>query len=158
MLWRRYITTSIKSLWGLISYPFCIQSQMGYINERASWWEQYPIELIYPPGAHPAITQAHNSPGSRVHGTNMGPTWVLSAPGGPHVGPMNLAIRECWLLRLDKEWTYREIFFFAQHTFATIPTEKLSWLSGMFLTLMLKLGSSLLLFDYATSIISASSF
>ena len=23
----------------------------------------------------------------------MGPTWVLSAPGGPHVGPMNLAIR-----------------------------------------------------------------
>ena len=23
----------------------------------------------------------------------MGPTWVLSAPGGPHVGPMNLPIR-----------------------------------------------------------------
>ena len=23
----------------------------------------------------------------------MGPTWALSAPGGPHVGPMNLAIR-----------------------------------------------------------------
>ena len=22
----------------------------------------------------------------------MGPTWVLSAPGGPHVGPMNLAL------------------------------------------------------------------
>ena len=30
---------------------------------------------------------------SKVHGANMGPTWVLSAPGGPHVGPMNLAIR-----------------------------------------------------------------
>ena len=24
---------------------------------------------------------------------NMGPTWVLSAPAGPHVGPMNLALR-----------------------------------------------------------------
>ena len=24
----------------------------------------------------------------------MGPTWVLSAPDGPHVGPMNLVIRE----------------------------------------------------------------
>ena len=24
----------------------------------------------------------------------MGPTWVLSAPDGPHVGPMDLAIRE----------------------------------------------------------------
>ena len=29
---------------------------------------------------------------SKVHGANMGPTWVLSAPDGPHVGPMNLAI------------------------------------------------------------------
>ena len=25
----------------------------------------------------------------------MGPTWVLSAPDGPRVGPMNLAIRDC---------------------------------------------------------------
>ena len=32
-------------------------------------------------------------PDSKVHGANMGPTWVLSSPGGPHVGPMNLAIR-----------------------------------------------------------------
>ena len=32
-------------------------------------------------------------PGSKVHGANMGPIWVLSAPDGPHVGPMNLAIR-----------------------------------------------------------------
>ena len=32
-------------------------------------------------------------PDSKVHGANMGPTWVLLAPGGPHVGLMNLAIR-----------------------------------------------------------------
>ena len=32
-------------------------------------------------------------PDSKVHGANMGPTWVLWAPDGPHVGPMNLAIR-----------------------------------------------------------------
>ena len=30
---------------------------------------------------------------NEVHGANMWPTCVLSAPGGPHVGPMNLAIR-----------------------------------------------------------------
>ena len=30
-------------------------------------------------------------PDSKVHGANMGPNWVLSAPAG--VGPMNLAIR-----------------------------------------------------------------
>ena len=34
-------------------------------------------------------------PDSKVHGANMGPTWVLSATDGPHVGPMNLAIRVC---------------------------------------------------------------
>ena len=32
-------------------------------------------------------------PDSKVHGANMGPTWVLSAPDGPHVGSMDLAIR-----------------------------------------------------------------
>ena len=31
-------------------------------------------------------------PDSKVHGANMGPTWVLLATDGPHVGPMNLAI------------------------------------------------------------------
>ena len=29
-----------------------------------------------------------------IMGPHMGPTWVLSAPDGPHVCPMNLAIRE----------------------------------------------------------------
>ena len=33
-------------------------------------------------------------PYSKIHATNMGPTWVLSAPEGPHGGPMNLVIRE----------------------------------------------------------------
>ena len=32
-------------------------------------------------------------PDNKVHGVNMGPTWVLSAPDGPHASPMNLAIR-----------------------------------------------------------------
>ena len=31
---------------------------------------------------------------SKVHGANMGPTWVPLAPDGPHVGPMNFAIRD----------------------------------------------------------------
>ena len=32
-------------------------------------------------------------PYSKVHGANMGPIWGRQDPGGPHVGPMNLAIR-----------------------------------------------------------------
>ena len=35
----------------------------------------------------------HSPDSSKLHGANKGPTWVLSASHGPHVGPMNLAIR-----------------------------------------------------------------
>ena len=35
-------------------------------------------------------------PDNKVHGANMGTTWVLSAPDGPHVGPTNLAIRDIY--------------------------------------------------------------
>ena len=34
------------------------------------------------------------NPDSKVHGAKMGPIWVLSAPDGPHVRPMNLDIWE----------------------------------------------------------------
>ena len=36
----------------------------------------------------------YNIPDSKVPGANMGPTWALSAPDGPHVGPLNFAMRE----------------------------------------------------------------
>ena len=35
-----------------------------------------------------------NNSDYKVHGVNMGPAWVLSAPDGPHVGPMNFAIKQ----------------------------------------------------------------
>ena len=45
--------------------------------------------------AKPLIWHLHKYiPDSKVHMAHMGPTWVLSAPGRPHVGPMNLAIRD----------------------------------------------------------------
>ena len=33
----------------------------------------------------------HDAPDSKVHGATMGPNWDRQDPGGPHVGPMNLA-------------------------------------------------------------------
>ena len=33
-----------------------------------------------------------NVPDNKVHGANMGPIWGRQDPGGPHVGPINLAI------------------------------------------------------------------
>ena len=54
--------------------------------------------LVQPPSNLVSIfmrqkSNAGNYPDSKDHGANMGPTWVLSAPGGPNVGPMNLLIR-----------------------------------------------------------------
>ena len=57
--------------------------------------------VLLPKGTHISLTQLDCStdvilqlyPDSKVHGANMGPTLVLPAPDGPHVGPMNLAIR-----------------------------------------------------------------
>ena len=33
-------------------------------------------------------------PDNKAHGAYMGPTWGRQDPGGSHVGPMNLAIRD----------------------------------------------------------------
>ena len=41
-------------------------------------------------------------PDSKVRVAHMGPTWVLSAPGRPHVGPINLVIR---VVGLWHAWT-----------------------------------------------------
>ena len=39
----------------------------------------------------------------------MGPTWVLSAPDGPHVGPMNLAIRDDIHSNRSTIWVVRNL-------------------------------------------------
>ena len=40
---------------------------------------------------------------SKFHGANMGPSWGRQGPGGPHVGPMDLAM---WGPRQSKPRTY----------------------------------------------------
>ena len=52
---------------------------------------------------HLSKTKTFGFPDSKVHGAIIGPTWVLSSPGGPHVGPMNLAI---WFNTLKPVGTY----------------------------------------------------
>ena len=53
--------------------------------------------------------EVHSSiPNSKVHGAYMGPTWGRQDPGGPHVGPMKLAIRDVNTMRLG--WDGRRVF------------------------------------------------
>ena len=50
-------------------------------------------------------------PDRQVHGANMGPIWVLSAPYGPHIGPMNLAIRDSYPIVLVDSSRYYNFNF-----------------------------------------------
>ena len=56
----------------------------------------YKETSLYPSVFGSMPIQGSDGPDSKVHGANMWPTWVLSAPDGPHVGTMNLAIR--WVI------------------------------------------------------------
>ena len=66
---------------------------MGYqLWVFCKWWPWYngiALCMYHMPNA-----SKYSIPDGKVHGAKMGPTWVLSAPDGPHVGPMNLAIRD----------------------------------------------------------------
>ena len=76
--------------WSVVNnWEFCRKLSMLKRDHTVSWvniaetgqspcWDIHHIEAV---------------PDSKVHGANMGPTWVLSAQDGLHVGPMNLAIR-----------------------------------------------------------------
>ena len=50
-------------------------------------------------------------PDSKVHGDNMGPTWVLSAPDGPHAGLMNLAIRDTAYIVSTDDLTMQRVVY-----------------------------------------------
>ena len=54
------------------------------------------MNILYQSVLNPRLLDCMNTyPDSKVYGANMGPTWVLSAPHGPHVDPMSLLSREC---------------------------------------------------------------
>ena len=57
---------------------------------------------------YPQLKGPENNPDIKVHGANMGPNWILSAPDGPHVGPINLVIGEPeWTLKPYKQYSDR---------------------------------------------------
>ena len=59
-----------------------------YLTRSSNRFNKYAIKL------NQNARQTRAYPDSKVHGANMGPAWVLSPLDRPHVGPMNLAIRD----------------------------------------------------------------
>ena len=71
----------ISNTWQSMTTKFSSNDKHAQCRQANIWivcWLKTPLNV------HPDCI---------LHGVNMGPTWVLSAPDGPHVGPMNLAIR-----------------------------------------------------------------
>ena len=63
-----------------------------FVSKQAT---REPTGLSYEQGEGLAMEMIYTHiPDSKIHGTNIGSAWILYDPGGPHVGPMNLAIRD----------------------------------------------------------------
>ena len=77
---QRICNVETTSIGRVVMMP-TLPSLAAPVTTKLALWQLLVFILIFP------------YPDNKVHGANMGPTWVLSAPDGPHVGPMNLAIR-----------------------------------------------------------------
>ena len=78
---------NVRLMYSNISHLISYLMKM-FIEHHHIWLWQRQLKCI--PNT---IVMVRRLVSQRVHGVNMGPTWVLLAPDGPHVGPMNLAIR-----------------------------------------------------------------
>ena len=82
----------------LVTNLFSMYNYISFLFTPPDWPVLYtwvlPNSLAIHISSPSNNTPPCNIPDNKVHGVDMGPTWVLSAPDGPHVGPMNLAIRD----------------------------------------------------------------
>ena len=83
---QHYVPASCFSI--LVSYD---RAQLSKVINNQWQFEVHLLNLSNIVVESP--TDGHYFPDSKVHRANIGPTWVLSAPDRPHVGPMNLALR-----------------------------------------------------------------
>ena len=67
----------------------------GLITVGRKLRQQHPSDLLSGAGPPRERSSRDVPAGQQITRASMGPTWVLSAPEGPHFGPMNLAFREC---------------------------------------------------------------
>ena len=87
--------------------PYQLRWSGGYKKQLIANSQKNQLDIIA--RCHYSSFHSHfqiNTPDSKVHGANMGPIWVLLTPDGPHVGPMDLAIRDfTWMECVIYLWT-----------------------------------------------------
>ena len=72
-------------------YSIEIYLSEGFIYVSINWIMIGSCNVLLPVSCQ-ATSWANTIPDSKVHGANMGPIWGRQDPGGPHFGPMNLAL------------------------------------------------------------------
>ena len=112
VMWKQ-LATKHKQLMSAMELPkrykICFSEKKNNVkwsNFVVPWTFYHPcLALLWLPQCQWSIHGGYGirlkcTPDSRVHGAYMAPTWVLSAQGGCHVGPMNLAIRDSIKMRI----------------------------------------------------------
>ena len=92
-LYGHYPTPKILFIWWI--NPSAWIWETLYVKLFLTIFVGYILCLCSPYGQKDAKykqTHSYSTNDSKVHGANMGPIWGRKDPGGPHVGPMNLAI------------------------------------------------------------------
>ena len=83
----RYIT---YSAWNKCMFWTNVSCGIFTVNPKV--WIP-PATIRYVSTDNILVSWASMIPDNKVYVAHMGPTWFLSAPGGPHLGPMNLDIK-----------------------------------------------------------------
>ena len=78
-----------------------------------------------------AVSRWVGNPDSKCCVANMGPTWVLAAPGGPHFGPMNVAIRKATAQN-------RQSITISRHRNPSSLLVHTQWISGTSITMVFR--------------------
>ena len=97
--WQSLLIFSLRlncfpAMWNIFSFSSFISTD-GAVADTYANTDTNPQRLVYP---------TLSIPDSKVRGAHIGPTWVLPAPDGPNVGPMNLAIRDIMVSMQRKEY------------------------------------------------------
>ena len=94
LTWFNFNSSMLSKMQDEITYPFPNFSE--YPFEVWEWMSNLIPLYIMGVVTYPGWDKSkYMFPDSKFHVANMGPTWVLSAPGEPHVGHKSLAIRVC---------------------------------------------------------------
>ena len=133
---------SLRSLWQVVLYIVIFQYINGLVQDCSisianamEILQSYTKPLIFDP-VPVDLKTSHCSyhPRYKVHGANMGPTWVLTAPYGPHE-PCYQGYNQRWHLFMQHFPWFTHVSFtfcygllwFGTHQFFQYPSAVIHW-------------------------------